>query len=75
VKSTTESLQQLRGTPPFKGDKAFCDITIKLVGYYQAMAQKEYADLVRITEKEKNLTQADVNQYNQIIENRVVICI
>lgn len=68
MKSTSESFLQLRGIGPFKGDKAYRDITVKLVGYFQAMAKKEYAELVRITEKDKNLTQADVDKYNQIID-------
>ena len=42
--------------------------TKTLISYYQQLASKEYAELTRIIKNQDNLTKADVDTYNQLIE-------
>ena len=67
--SVDESLIKLKGLGAFKGDDAFRQSAMELLSFHKQIAQDGYTDIVKFISKEKeDLTQADVDRYNAVIE-------
>ncbi|MFK7923306.1 MAG: hypothetical protein AB8H47_15185 [Bacteroidia bacterium] len=69
IATTAEALQSIETKSDFKGDKNLLVKTKSLIEYYQEIAQGDYATLTGIMENQASLTQEQVDQYNQILQN------
>ncbi len=65
---TQSELKILRLMPDFNGDTAYRDGAIAILEFYQDLAQNGYKKVVDVLKKEQ-LTQEDVDVYNEVIEN------
>ena len=67
--TASEAITALSKMSGFDGDKAYLESARKLMKFYKNLAQNEFADVVRVTKlKQKDLTQADVDAYNEAIQ-------
>ncbi|NUN99023.1 MAG: hypothetical protein HUU01_00250 [Saprospiraceae bacterium] len=62
------ALLVLRKMPGFKGDVAYRDAAIKLIEFYDQLADDGYKKITAIKRK-KELTQEDVDTFNSVIEH------
>lgn len=63
------SLSELSKMSDFKGDRDLLEKTIDIVEFYQEMSSKGFVDIVKVLEaKPEAITQADVNKYNEAIQ-------
>lgn len=65
---TDAALLVLRKMPGFKGDVAYRDATIKLIEFYDQLAEDGFQKITAIKRK-KELTQEDVDTFNGVIEH------
>jgi|APTNR8051073442_1049403.scaffolds.fasta_scaffold00322_8 hypothetical protein len=61
------ALLVLRKMPAFKGDVAYRDAAIKLIEFYDQLAEDGYQKIT-IIKRKKELTQEDVDTFNGVIE-------
>lgn len=66
LQASREELKKLQLFPDFNGDTQFRDAGIALVTFYKDLAEAEYKKMVNIMGKAE-LTQADVDTYNSVI--------
>lgn len=61
------SYNELRKTLAFKGDNTLRGTTMSVITYMRELASKDFNLLVDIIKREESWTQADVDNYNEII--------
>ncbi|MEL6971553.1 MAG: hypothetical protein AAFO02_15415 [Bacteroidota bacterium] len=67
VKAANEELPVLKVKPDFKGDAAYRDANVEQLEIIKNLAENDYPAIVNAVKKGGQLTQADVNAYNQAI--------
>ncbi|MEL7252421.1 MAG: hypothetical protein AAFO03_28685 [Bacteroidota bacterium] len=67
VKAANEELPVLKAKPDFKGDAAYRDANVEQLEIIKNLAENDYPAIVNAVKKGGQLTQADVNAYNQAI--------
>lgn len=64
-----EELKKLKLFPDYNGDTQFRDAGIAYISFHKELAEKDFMTMIEIMRKE-NVSQEDVNTYNEII-NRI----
>ncbi|MEL7424256.1 MAG: hypothetical protein AAFN81_14750 [Bacteroidota bacterium] len=67
VKAANEELPVIKAKPDFKGDTAYRDANVEQLEIIKTLAENDYPAIVNAVKKGGQLTQADVNAYNQAI--------
>ncbi|MGB0985172.1 MAG: LIC11966 family surface protein [Saprospiraceae bacterium] len=68
-KAAKEALGVLKEMDGFEGDKDYLNATVKLMTFYKNIAANEFVDVVKVaTAKQEDLTQKDVDNYNNGIQ-------
>lgn len=63
------SIEQMSKMEGFKGDRNLLDKTLKVAKFYKEMSANGFADIVKVLKaKQEDLTQDDVDKYNEAIQ-------
>lgn len=63
------SIEKMKKMEGFEGDRDLLDKTMKLAKFYKEMSANGFADIVKVVKsKQEDLTQDDVDRYNEAIE-------
>ncbi|MEM6726561.1 MAG: hypothetical protein AAF598_21160 [Bacteroidota bacterium] len=65
--ATKASLEILETLKPFKGDAGYLNAALKLVNFYDELAQEDYPTVNEILSRKDNLTKEDVDTINKVI--------
>ncbi len=66
----TDALSNLKTIKPFKNeDDSYQKSGEELVNYYLQLSQKDFKDMVQIIQNKDQLTQQDMDRYNEIIQS------
>jgi hypothetical protein len=68
LKSSTESLAQMKTLGGFEGDAGYVNAGIKLLEYYKKMAEGDLAELCKIMVNKDKLTKEQADRANKILE-------
>jgi hypothetical protein len=70
LSSTEEGINKIKNIGSFDGDKSYMEKSIAVLQYYKSLASKDFVTLVKVTgKKDTERTQADVDQYNGVIND------
>jgi len=68
LQASEQVIKSLNALPPYKSDATYRDAVIQFATQIKALAQDGYVSMIKMLEKPENQrTQADVDQYNNII--------
>ena len=67
VKAANEELPVIKGKSDYNGDTAYRDANVEQMEVVRDLAENDYPAIVNAITKGDQLTQADVNAYNQAI--------